>query len=80
MNPHDHNSARDEERMKALLQQALPRVSSDAAPQRDLWPAMLHRLDAAPAAPPWFDWALLAGLIAMAAFFPVSIPVFFYYL
>jgi hypothetical protein len=29
---------------------------------------------------PWFDWALLAGLVGLAAFFPASIPVFLYYL
>jgi hypothetical protein len=33
-----------------------------------------------PAAVPWFDWALLAGLLAFAALFPAAIPVFLYYL
>ncbi|MGA7343239.1 MAG: hypothetical protein WBE72_16690 [Terracidiphilus sp.] len=80
MNPHDHDRTAEHERMKALLKQSLPRVSPDEAPSRDLWPAVLRRLDAAPAAPPWFDWALLGGLVALAAFFPVSIPVFLYYL
>jgi hypothetical protein len=80
MNPRDHNTTHDDERMKALLRQALPRVSSDTAPHRDLWPAVLQQLDAAPAAPPWFDWALLGSLIALAAFFPISIPMFLYYL
>ena len=70
----------DEIRIKNLLQQALPPVEGDPEPGRDLWPAMLHRLDAKPSALPWFDWALVAGLIAFAAFFPASIPVFFYYL
>jgi hypothetical protein len=41
---------------------------------------VLRRLDAQPAAPPWFDWALLAGLVGFVAFFPASIPVFLYYL
>jgi hypothetical protein len=68
----------DQDRMKKLLQQALPPVEGE--PARDLWPAVLRRLDASPAAPPWFDWALLAALAALVAFFPASIPVFFYYL
>jgi len=70
----------EQDRMKKLLQQALPPVEADAEPSRDLWPAVLRRMDAKPAAPPWFDWALLAGLVGLAAFFPASIPVFLYYL
>ena len=34
-----------------LLRQALPRVAADAEPERDLWPAVLRRLDARVAAP-----------------------------
>jgi hypothetical protein len=49
-------------------------------PSHDLWPAVLRRLDAKPAPPPWFDWALLAALAALAVFFPASIPLFLYYL
>ncbi|MGA2569987.1 MAG: hypothetical protein ABSF23_05665 [Terracidiphilus sp.] len=82
MNAHEKN------RIKQLLRQALPPVDSAAEPSRDLWPAVLRRLDAEsgaqgralPSAPPWFDWALLAGLIVFAASFPASIPVFIYYL
>ena len=70
----------DELRIKKLLQQALPPVEDDPEPGRDLWPAVLRRLDARPTALPWFDWVLVAGLVAFAAFFPASIPVFFYYL
>jgi hypothetical protein len=70
----------DELRMKKLLQQVLPPVEGDSEPSPDLWPAVLCRLDARPAALSWFDWALVAGLIAFAVFFPASIPVFLYYL
>ena len=73
-------NAHDEDSMKQLLKQALPPVEGDAEPGRDLWPAVLRRLDAGPAAPPWFDWALGAGLLGLAAFFPASIPVLLYYL
>jgi hypothetical protein len=78
-------NAHDEDRIKQLLQQALPPIEGEPEPDRDLWPAILRRLDASPAAPmlllvPWFDWALLAGLVGLAAVFPASIPVFLYYL
>lgn len=69
-----------ENRMKELLQQALPPVNTEAEPARDLWPLLLRRLDAHPAAPTWFAWALIAGLLALAALFPTAIPVFLYYL
>jgi hypothetical protein len=70
----------DEDRMKKLLQQALPPVDGEPEPRRDLWPAMLRRLDARPTETPWFDWALLAGLVGLTAFFPAAIPVLLYYL
>lgn len=79
-----------EKRMKDLLRQALPPVEGVAEPGRDLWPAMLRRLDARPAArqspvwtcfnEAWFDGVLLAGLVVLAALFPASIPVLLFYL
>lgn len=63
-----------------LLRAALPPVEGEPEPGRDLWPVVLKRLDAKPAMPPWFDWALLGGLIGLAAFFPPAIPVLLYYL
>jgi hypothetical protein len=73
-------NADDQNRLKKLLQQSLTPVPDEAEPRRDLWPAMLRRMDAKPAMPPWFDWALLAGLVGLAGFFPAAIPVFLYYL
>jgi hypothetical protein len=77
----------DENRIKELLKQALPPVAPNAEPARDLWPAVLRRLDAEraqvralPQKLPWFDWALIAGLIVFAVAFPATIPVFLYYL
>jgi hypothetical protein len=86
----------DENRIKQLLQQSLPPVDSASEPARDLWPAVLRRLDQEPArsttadsvpravpwphAVPWFDWAILAGLVVFAVSFPATIPVFLYYL
>jgi hypothetical protein len=73
-------NAHEQDRMKKLLQQALSPVEGDPEPGRDLWPGVLDRLDAKPATVPWFDWALLAGLAALAALFPAAIPMFLYYL
>jgi hypothetical protein len=69
-----------EDELKKLLRSAMPPVGRDEEPQRDLWPDVLRGLRAMPRAMPWFDWALLGGLVAMAAVFPVSISLFLYYL
>jgi hypothetical protein len=76
MNAHEQ----EEDRIRQVLQQSLRPVGAEHEPNRDLWPAMLRRLDAKPASTPWFDWALLAGLVAVAALFPSAIPVLLYYL
>jgi hypothetical protein len=78
-------NAHEGDRIKKLLQQALPPVDAGAEPDRDLWPSVLRRIDAGPAADmssssAWFDGALLAGLLAFTAFMPASIPVILYYL
>jgi hypothetical protein len=75
-------NAHDENRIKQLLKQSLPPVESNAEPERDLWPAVLRRLDADPPrhSVPWFDWALIGGLAVFAVSFPATIPVFLYYM
>ncbi|MDR3755182.1 MAG: hypothetical protein P4K93_14430 [Terracidiphilus sp.] len=76
-------NAHDENQIKQLLKQALPPVEPNSEPGRDLWPAVLLKLDADAAqrrAVPWFDWALLGGLAVFAVSFPATIPVFLYYL
>ncbi len=70
----------DQDRMKKLLQQALPPVKGEPEPGCDLWPAVLRIIGAKPDALPWFDWALLAGLVGLISFFPASIPLVLYYL
>jgi hypothetical protein len=74
MNKNEHDG------LKRLLQEAMPRIERHAEPARDLWPGMLRRLDAKEARVPWFDWALIAGLVGMGALFPASIPLLLYYL
>jgi hypothetical protein len=78
-------SAHNEDRIKNLLRQALPPIEAKTQPVRDLWPAMLRRLDAQSTTQPrsrwvWFDWALAAGLVVIAVSFPASIPLLLYYL
>ena len=78
------NGDQEADRMKMLLQNAMPRVGDDADLPRDLWPAMLRRMDEQSArgagSIPWFDWALAGGLLAFAAVAPRTIPVILYYL
>jgi hypothetical protein len=69
----------DEESVRQLLKQALQPVQNVEI-ERDLWPAMLDRLQAKPASPPWYDWALAGSLALVAIAFPMSIPVFLFYL
>jgi hypothetical protein len=73
-------NANEQDRLKKLLQQALPAVDDNAEPSRDLWPSVLKRLNARPVPVPWFDWALAAGIVALVAVFPAWIPVLLYYL
>lgn len=72
----------DQERIERLLRKTLLPISRrvGAEPRRDLWPAMLKRLEARPIAVPWFDWALLAAVAAWLLFFPGAIPVLLYHL
>jgi hypothetical protein len=71
-----------DEHMEHLLKQSLPPTSTQPRPnlQRDLWPAMLERLDEKFVSLPWFDWALLAAVVLWLAIFPRAIPVLLYHL
>jgi hypothetical protein len=68
----------EQDRLKQLLQDAVPPIDGKPELGRDLWPAMLRRLDGKPSAPPWFDWALLGGLVGLTALFPASVPLLLY--
>jgi hypothetical protein len=72
----------EQERIEQLLKQSLSPTSSQprATLDRDLWPAMRHRLEQSSAAVPWFDWALIAALVLCLALFPRAIPVLLYHL
>jgi anti-sigma factor RsiW len=72
-------NAHDDEKIRKLLRAAFPPVAA-AGPPRDLWPAVLRRLDEAPARVPWFDWVFAGVLAALFVLFPEVIPALFYYL
>jgi len=79
------------DRIRTLLERALPPVGEDQEPSRDLWPEVERRIaEAKTAIPvrdailrpaiPWFDWALAGGVAIVAFAFPASVPVLLYYL
>ena len=65
--------------LQALLKREFPSMQSREL-QRDLWPQMLHRLDAQPLRVPWFDWVLAAAVAAALLLFPGAIPALLYQL
>lgn len=69
----------DDEKIRTLLQKTFSPVD-DAGPPRDLWPAVLQRLEEVPVRVPWFDWVCAGALAALIALFPELIPALFYYL
>lgn len=70
---------RDEEEVRAALQRTFPAAETEL--RRDLWPAMLRRMQEQPAPTvPWYDWALAAGVVAMVVFFPKIGLLFAYHL
>ncbi len=78
MRPEKHDSEHDEDEIRAALRAAFPLVDTEL--RRDLWPAMLRRLDSPSRAVPWYDWALAGGLAGLTVFFPKLILLFAYHL
>ncbi|MBZ5682474.1 MAG: hypothetical protein LAO24_20470 [Acidobacteriia bacterium] len=72
MNEHDERAIRE------ALKQTFPPVNTELG--RDLWPAVLRRLDARPTRMPWYDWALMSLSAGVFLFFPQLILVFAYHL
>jgi hypothetical protein len=65
--------------LKKLLKDSLHPVGNLEL-QRDLWPAMLRRLEQPAFYVPWWDWTLLAAATALLLFFPGMIPALLYHL
>jgi hypothetical protein len=68
----------DDQDLIRALQSAVPRWSDD--PSRDLWPAMLRRIDEAPARFGWLEAALAAAVVAAFFVFPEIVPVLLWHL
>ena len=68
----------DDRQIREALRQAFPPANPELG--RDLWPAVLRKLDAHPVRVPWYDWALIAASVGMVLAFPHMILVFAYHL
>lgn len=68
----------NDDKVRQLLKQNIRPVNQEL--QRDLWPQMLRRFEAQPAAVPWFDWALVAVAVLSIILVPSTIPLLLYHL
>ena len=64
--------------IERLLKEVFP--PTDRELQRDLWPAMLRKLEAPRTAFSGFDWALIAALGTWVLFYPEGILQLLYHL
>jgi len=75
----EHGMLENEARqIRQALKQSYPPVNTEL--RRDLWPAVLRKLDARPAPVPWYDWALIGLSASLFLFFPQLLLVFAYHL
>lgn len=68
---------RDVQEIRAILKRAFPPVNAELG--RDLWPAVLRKLEGPGAPVPWYDWAMAALLAALFLFYPEFVPVLLYH-
>jgi hypothetical protein len=68
----------DDRQIREALQQSFPPVNTEL--RRDLWPAVLGKLDAQPTRVAWYDWVLIGLNASVLLFFPQLILVFAYHL
>ena len=68
----------DDRQIREALRQSFPPANTEL--HRDLWPAVLRKLDARPVSVPWYDWALIGLSTSVFLFFPQLILVFAYHL
>jgi len=64
--------------IREALKQTFPAMNTELS--RDMWPAVLRKLDARPVRVPWYDWALIGLSVSVFLFFPRLILVFAYHL
>ncbi len=68
----------DDRMIREALKQSFRPVDTEL--RRDLWPAVLRKLQARPAPVPWYDWVLMGVSVGVFLFFPQLILVFAYHL
>ena len=68
----------DDRQIREALKQSIPPV--DAELRRDLWPAVLRKLDERSTRVPWYDWVLIGVSVSVFVFFPQLILVFAYHM
>jgi len=70
----------DHEEVSAMLKDVFPPVDTEL--RRDLWPAMLRRMESSPAKAtlPWYDWVLGGCLAGAVVFFPKFLLIVAYHL
>lgn len=64
--------------IRDALKQSFPPVNTEL--QRDLWPALLRKLDANQVRVPWYDWVLVGLTVAVLLFYPRLVLVLAYHL
>ena len=69
-------SEQNDRAFRELLKKGMGPADSEL--KRDLWPQMLRRMDERFIPVPWFDWALLGGVVALIAAFPATISMLLY--
>jgi hypothetical protein len=68
----------DDDRLRQLLQSALPKTS-DEGPSRDLWPLLASRIDRTHSWP-WLDLSLAAAVAIVLLVFPEWLLLLLYHL
>jgi hypothetical protein len=67
-----------EREIREALKQSIPPVNTQLP--RDLWPAVLRKIDADHVRVPWYDWVLIGLSASVLLFFPRLVLVFAYHL
>ena len=68
----------DEKEIQRLLKEVFP--VADPELHRDLWPAMMRRLEAPRLTLSWYDWVLLAAVCGWIVYCPEGILQLLYHL
>jgi hypothetical protein len=76
----DDREKNAQERIGKLLRDAYGDSDDGPGLQRDLWPAMLRRMESPAMHVPWYDWALAAVSLAALAMLPGFLMVLAYHI